>query len=162
MVPSGNTTVSVFTGCSSFASVFSVNSASITRPVSRTGACSTTASPASDFTKSRFILSSTLFTFAASSENTMISENCGFFLSRMTTYKSPLDLASPANSRSLSWGMVKNFMARCSFNIRSRLVFPLVFFWSFSTATISTARFFAMLPLIRRVCSIPSMEYRTI
>jgi hypothetical protein len=58
--------------------------------------------------------------------------------------------------------MVKNFIARCSFNIRSRLVFPLVFFWSFITATISTARFFAMLPLIRKVCSMPSMEYRTI
>ena len=124
--------------------------------------CSTTASPASDFTKSRFILSSTRFTFAASSANTMISADLGFFLSRMTTYNSPLDLASLANSRNLSWGMVKNFIARCSFNIRSRLVFPLVFFWSFITATISTARFFAMLPLIRKVCSMPSMEYRTI
>ena len=41
---------------------------------------------------------------------------------------------------------MKNFNGLFSFNIRTILVLPLVFFWSFNTAATNTARCFASVP----------------
>ena len=65
---------------------------------------------------------------------TSTSIRSAFCLFRMGTYSRPCVLASVASSLICAVGMLKNLNGRCSRSMRTSLVLPWVFFWSFSTA----------------------------
>ena len=126
------------------------------------GAFSIVASPACALTTSRPRLSKMRWTLEASSANTTTSMRSAFCLFRMGTYSRPCVLASVTNCRMCSVGMLKNLNGRCSRSMRTSLVLPRVFFWSFRTAYTNNAKFFAAMPDSLSAISVPSSVNRTI